>query len=152
MQLSDWFLAGLKNYDGNLSARYDDFQDEIHILYSKSGKKSLAYSVKREHAEYYPDWQRRILRELPLKDVWKRHGSGEKYDDFLEAEETKHRAMVQKALDDERMAGLTENKHYLKQVMENMKQGKIHAHECDPYKLQGVQVPEMPKEARSESV
>lgn len=152
MQLSDWFLAGLKNYDGNLSARYDDYQDEIHLMYFKSGKKSLAYSVKREYAESYPDWQRRILKELPLKDVWKIHGSGKKYDDYLTEQEEKNRAMIQKALDDERMAQLTENKHYLKQVMENMKQGKIHEHECDPYKLQGVRVPEMPKEARSEAV
>jgi hypothetical protein len=147
MQLGDWFLAGLKNYDDSLSATYDEVQDEIHLLFSKSGRKSLAYSVKREYAEGYYDLQRRILKELPLKDVWKQHGSYKKYDDFLHDQEWQRRNSIQKALDNNRMSQMKDDKPLLKQIMKNMKEGKVHANECEPYKLQGVQVPEMPKEA-----
>jgi len=123
MELSEWFLAGLKEYDESLSAHFDDIEDTIHLYYHKSGKKSLAYSVKRQFGELYPELQRRILKELPLHDVWKRFGDGKAYDDWLYEEEKKHREAAQRKLDNDRMEKMKENKWAFKAAIENARRG-----------------------------
>lgn len=125
MELSEWFLTGLTDYDSSLSAVFDDREDEIHLFYRKSGLRSLAYSVKRQNGELYPELQRRILKELPLKDILKRHGSGKAYDDFLEEEDRKRRATAQKKLDDDRMARIKEDKWLIRSAIENAKAGRF---------------------------
>lgn len=123
MELGEWFLSGLKEYDESLSAVYDDIQDEIHLYYSKSGQKSLAYSVAREECETYPELQRRIVRELPLKDIWKRYGSGKAYDDFLEEEDRKSREIKQKKIDDDRLARMKEDRPLIKEALKKAASG-----------------------------
>lgn len=123
MELGEWFLAGLRAYDDGLSAVYDDHEDTIHIIYSKSGKKSLAYSVKREFGEFYNEMQRKILKELPARDVARRFGSGEAYDDYLYEQEQKHRATAQKKIDDDRLAKMKEYKWQWRAALENARRG-----------------------------
>ena len=125
MELGEWFLSGLKEYDESLSAVYDDIQDEIHLYYSKSGQKSLAYSVEREECETYPELQRRILRELPLKDIWKRFGSGKAYEDHLESEEIRIREEKQRKIDSDRLARMKEDRPLIKAALKNAASGKF---------------------------
>jgi len=141
MELGEWFLTGLKEYDESLSAVYDDIQDEIHLYYSKSGAKSLAYSVNRLHAETYPELQRRILRELPLKDVWRRYGSGKAYDDFLYDEEKRMRESEQKRVDSERLSRMKEDRHLIHSAVENAKAGRFSEKEAIPVERSRIFIP-----------
>lgn len=138
MELGEWFLSGLKEYDESLSAVYDDIQDEIHLYYSKSGQKSLAYSVAREECETYPELQRRIIRELPLKDIWRRFGSGKAYDDFLEDDEKKRREVAQKQIDSERLAKMKEDKWLIRSAIKNAQSGRFS--EKDVLKVERSQI------------
>lgn len=148
MDLGEWFLKGLAEYDSNLSAVFDDQTDEIHLFYVKSGQKSLAYSVAREYGELYPELQRRILKQLPLHDVWKRFGSGQAYDDYLYQEEIKRREEKQKQIDDERFAKMKQERWRFKAAIENAKRG-IFSGSGKSFEIPSVSVPaDIPKEGR----
>jgi hypothetical protein len=152
MELSEWFLAGLRDYDQSLSAVFDDQEDTIHLFYSKSGRKSLAYSVRRENAELYPELQRRILRELPLKDVWRRHGSGKAYDDYLEEEDRKRRESAQRKMDDDRLQRMKDSKWSFQAAIENARAGRFTAKEARPFEIPVISVPaDIPKEGKEQS-
>lgn len=150
MELSEWFLEGLKEYDENLSAIFDEIQDKIHLYYHKSGQKSLAYSVKRETGELYPELQRRILKELPLKDIWRRFGSGKAYDDYLEESAKKARESRQKELDDARLQRMKENRWKIKSALENARAGRFRDEEARPMEIPVISVPDIPKEGEEQ--
>lgn len=150
MELCGWFLTGLTDYDPSLTAVLDDQEETIHICYQKSGKKSLAYSVKRKYAELYPELQRRILKELPLKDVWKIHGSGKAYDDFLDEEERKHRESKQRDFDNRREDLIKENRWSIASALENARAGRFRQEEARPMEIPRIVVPHIPKEGESE--
>lgn len=153
MELAEWFLVGLKQYDERLSAIFDDHQGEIHLYYTKSGQKSLAYSDSRQHAELYPEWQRRILKELPLKDVLKRHGSGEAYDDYLDKMDRERRESKQRQLDDDRMQKMKDDKWLIKGALENAAAGRFTKEKARPFEIPSVSIPKsIPKEGESESL
>ena len=147
MELSEWFLAGLRAYDTSLSAVFDDQEDTIHLYYQKSGQRSLAYSVKREFGELYNELQRKILKELPLHDVWKRFGSGKAYDDWLHEEESLNREAAQKKIDHDRMERMKEDKWKIRAALENAKAGRFTEESALPIEIPTVTVlTDIPKE------
>lgn len=151
MELSEWFLNGLKECDSSLSAVYDNFDDCIHLHYSKSGRKSLAYSVKRSFGELYPELQRRILKELPIHDIWRRFGSGKAYDDYLYEEDKRRRETAQKKIDDERWEKIKAAKWQIRSAVENARSGRLTEREAKKIEIPTMSVPiNIPKEGESE--
>lgn len=89
------FLSGLQAYDPTLQA-YRDYScgGKIVVFSTRKGTKTYEFSAKRGLGELWPELERKIVKNLGKMDVWKRYGSGEKFDDAIaeEAEsETKKR-------------------------------------------------------------
>lgn len=91
------FLSGLQSYDPCLFA-YRDYREggKIVVFSKRQGAKVYEFSAKRQYAENWGELERRILSNLGKIDIWKRHGSGEKFDDALadEAEDAKKKKLA----------------------------------------------------------
>ena len=87
MEVSESFKKSLRAYDSTLDAVLDDRQDCIHIFSCRKGNKIHELSIKRGKSEMWNVLERRILKVLPEKDVWKRFKNADEYDDHLHEKE-----------------------------------------------------------------
>lgn len=136
MELSKHFLDELKLIDQKLDAVFDENQDSIHVSAMRTqGLKVLENTFTRKSGELYPELERRVLKELRNQDVWKIHGSGKAYDNYLADKEEEEQKRRQREVDDLDRQWTLENKRYINEAIENAKRGIF-------------SVPKSPKEGR----
>ena len=87
MEVSEEFKKSLRAYDSTLDAALDDVQDCVHIFSRRKGNQVHELSIKRGKYETLGTLERRILKVLPEKDVWKRCKNADEYADHLHEKE-----------------------------------------------------------------
>lgn len=112
--LSPEFRERLKQYDSKLDGvyRWDEGARGAYFLWSerKAGLKVHELTVERKHGETIGELERRIIKvELPRCDVWKNHGNGLAYDDWLEKTEREYRENLKKELREKHIAEVLDN-------------------------------------------
>lgn len=124
-RLSDFFYEQLKLIDPACDAFFDYRDDAIHVWARRRGMKVHELTVRREAQECRRPLEMRTLKKLRECDVWKNHGSGEKYDDYLHNSEME--ARTQKKLDNkrERIAMLKDERKLFKVAIENAQEGRF---------------------------
>jgi hypothetical protein len=131
--LSKNFLEKLKSVDTCLGAIYDPMDDAIYVNASRQGSKVHELTVKRQFAENYEELENRTILKLQACDVWKRFGTGKAYDDFLDEEEIRLRAVKKKEERDKRIAWFKENREMVKAAIWNAQHGRTNSKTALPY-------------------
>ncbi len=147
MKLSKEFTTWLEEYDSALTAWYDSQQDAVHIYSVRQGMKTLEYTGKRQYAETYPELLRRIQKVLPTKDVWKRFGSANAYDDHLMQKEQEHSRKIREEAKAARLAKFKDEQSLWLSAIENMQAGRFTKQEVEKFHGRKVTEVDKPKEA-----
>lgn len=143
--VSSSFIRALRLIDPDLRACFDEVQDAIIIWAERQGHPKIhEYTSKRTFTEEssfvgrdgnkilkkvvlgrydLECWTLKRLREI---DVWQRFGkNGEKFEDFLYAQEEAAKAEAKKKFHSDRKAYLKEHKKEFKEALENAKSGHL---------------------------
>lgn len=133
MKLTKEFMSWLTEYDCHLSAWFDGRQDAVHIMSVRQGMKTLEFTAKRQPGELYPELLRRIQKELPKKDVWKRFGTGERYEEYLHQQEVEHARKAREKAQEERKKRFKEDRALWKAALWNAQHGRFTKETALPY-------------------
>ncbi|MCG3176997.1 MAG: hypothetical protein MOGMAGMI_01961 [Candidatus Omnitrophica bacterium] len=143
--VSSGFVRALRAIDADLRACFDDSQDAIIIWAERSGRpKTLEFTSRRCFTEANPDIldkdgnpiQKQVelsrydlecftLKRLKEIDVWKLHGNGLKFDDWLAEQETNFKEKQKKKFQHERREYIKEHRREFADALENLKRGII---------------------------
>jgi hypothetical protein len=140
-ELSRAFLEGLRDYDDSLEAIYESERDSIVIWSNRKGMKVHELTLRRQFGELYPELERRTLKILPQKDVWKRFGSGKAYDDHLAKEEEEARARAKSAFMSERQSMMKDERLLWEAALWNASHGRFKKGQVLPYNPSRTSVP-----------
>lgn len=143
--VSSGFVRALRGIDQYLRACFDPSQDAIIIWAERTGKpKTHEFTSRRSFIEVNPDVldpdgqlaKKRVSLNMPdleaftIKrlrevDVWKTHGTGKAFDDWLADQESTYRDKERKRFKHERMEYLKDYRKEFAGALENLKRGIV---------------------------
>jgi hypothetical protein len=135
---SEDFLKNLTAYDGTLEAVRDEIQDCIHIFTHRKGVKTHELSVKRGRLEMWPELERRIMKVLPEKDVWKRFKNADAYDDHLHEKEQAYLREKREKAKRERWNKFKDEINLWKHAIWNAQHGRFTKETALPYQSHSI--------------